>query len=89
MNIDVDDCKPVKCPYKLTLIEIIGWGGAVLLITAYYLIQSEIVKSDDVIYSTLNVLAAAMLFINAWEHRAYPSLIINAVWFMIGACTLI
>lgn len=81
-------CVPQQCPYKLNLYEIIGWIGALLLVIAYYLIQTGRVGQFNKVYIYLNVIGSILIVINAWANRAYPSTVLNVVWAAIGILTL-
>jgi len=83
-----DECKTVHCPYKLTMVEIIGWVGAIFLTIAYFLIQTNKVDNNNTGYIILNTIGSFLLLLNAIEHRSYPSLTINLIWFVIGIYSL-
>ena len=71
------------------IIEIIGWAGAILLLTGYYLIQTKKVDQDHTLYLSLNIIGSFCLLVNVWVHRAYPSVVTNFMWFIIGLFTAI
>ena len=74
-----------KKGYQLTPVEIIGWVGAAALLYGYYLIQTKKVDHDNKLYIALNIIGASMIFINALSHKAYPSVVTNLVWIIIGS----
>jgi len=65
-------------------IEIAGWAGAVLMLTAYILLTLGKLRSSSAAYHVLNTLAGAGLIINSGWNGAYPSVAINVVWMAIG-----
>jgi hypothetical protein len=67
-----------------TLVEIAGWSGAAALLSGYYLIQTKRVEHDHRMYMFLNIIGSLLLAINTSYHRAYPSVVTNLVWFIIG-----
>ena len=69
---------------NMMFIEAIGWIGAALLILGYYLIQTNKVKHDNTMYMLLNIIGAFLLLLNTMYHHAYPSVVANAVWTIIG-----
>lgn len=71
------------------LISIIGWIGAINLLIGYYLIQTKKVEHDNLYYMLLNITGAFCLAANTLYHRAYPSVLINAAWFLIGIIVLL
>lgn len=72
----------------MNVIEIIGWVGAVSLLFAYYLIQTDKVIADNKIYIALNIVGSLFLLINTYHHGAYPSMTANFIWLMVGLFTV-
>lgn len=68
-------------------IEIIGWLGAAALLIGYFLIQTGKVNSTNNLYMALNIIGSFCLLINTWYHAAYPSVVTNGIWLLIGAFT--
>ena len=66
------------------LVDIIGWIGTINLLVAYYLIQTKKVDQDNSYYLLLNITGSLCLTINTLYHRAYPSVITNGAWFIVG-----
>jgi hypothetical protein len=65
-------------------IEIIGWISAVMLLSAYLLLNARKVSANSRLYQWLNVLSGAGLIINSGWNGAYPSAAINVVWMLIA-----
>ena len=65
-------------------IEIVGWAGAVLMLSAYLMLTSGRISSRSNLYHWLNVLAGAGIIANSGWNGAYPSVFINVVWMAIG-----
>ena len=74
---------------KKISMEILGWFGAINLLIAYYLIQTKRVTLDHNLYLILNIVGAFCLMINTVYYRAYPSVVTNLVWFVIGTIVAI
>ncbi len=70
-------------------VEMVGWLGAIFLLTGYYLIQTKKVKHNDMVFILLNIIGAFLLLINTIYHRAYPSALANLVWVGIGSIVAI
>lgn len=67
-----------------SVIQIVGWVAAVLLLSAYVLLTMGKVTAGSKLYQWLNVLAGAGLIVNSGWNGAYPSVFINVVWMGIG-----
>lgn len=66
------------------LVEIAGWGGALLILLAYLLLSAGRLGGQSLAYQAMNVVGAAGFVINGWWHRALPSASLNVLWLMIG-----
>ena len=69
------------------LVEIAGWGGAVLILLAYLLLSAGRLTGQSIVYQGMNVVGAAGFVINGWWHGALPSAVLNILWLLIGAIT--
>jgi hypothetical protein len=67
------------------LVEIAGWGGAVLILLAYLLLSAGRLTGQSLTYQGMNVVGAAGFVINGWWHGALPSAVLNILWLLIGA----
>ncbi len=70
------------------LIDIIGWLGAVLLLTAYFLISSNRIKGASKSYQILNLIGSGALIVNSAFYRAFPSAFVNVIWIGIALYSL-
>jgi hypothetical protein len=66
------------------LVEIAGWGGALLILLAYLLLSSGRLTGQSLAYQAMNVVGASGFVVNGWWHRALPSATLNILWLMIG-----
>lgn len=64
--------------------EIIGWLGSGFLILAYALVSSKKLSPEDTPYQLINLLGAACLLIYALFTSAYPFVLVNLIWLIIG-----
>ena len=70
------------------VVEVVGWGGAALILGGYLLITMGKVTGRSPLYQWMNVAGAAGFIINGWWHGAVPSAALNVVWMMIGGVAL-
>jgi len=66
-------------------VEVVGWGGAVLILLAYLLLSAGKLTGQSLTYQLMNVVGAAGFIVNGWWHRAIPSATLNVIWLLIGA----
>lgn len=72
-----------------TVIEILGWAGVILYVIAYYLVSAGKLSGRSARYQNLNLVGAFGVAVNAFYYGAYPSAIVNVIWFVIAATTLL
>jgi len=70
------------------LIEVIGWLGAVLVLSAYGLLSAHRLSSRSAAYQVLNIAGSIGLVINSGWNGAVPSAVVNVIWLGIGAHAL-
>lgn len=70
------------------LVDVVGWLGAGLLLTAYGLASTGRVPAEGVVFQVLNLLGAAFLTANTAYHGAWPSAMLNVAWIAIGLTAL-
>lgn len=70
--------------FGLSIVDIVGWTGAILVILAYLLITTRKVKASSILYQTLNFFGSIGIIVNSFFYRAYPSVIVNALWILIA-----
>jgi len=64
--------------------QILGWIGAFLIISAYFLVQMQYLTAHSLIYILLNLIGATLLLIHAYKHKVYQFVLLNAVWILIA-----
>jgi len=72
----------------MTLIDIVGWVGVLLLLIAYAMVSAKKVEGDAVGYQALNLVGSGLLVVNSFHFGAYPSVGINVAWVGIGVYAL-
>lgn len=70
------------------LIEVAGWGGALLILSSYILVSMGRLEGRSATYQWMNVIGSAGFVVNSGWHGAIPSTALNAVWLAVGLFTL-
>lgn len=70
------------------IIEVIGWTGMALYVVAYALVSSGRTSGTSLQYQFMNLAGAVGVAANAVYYGAYPSAVVNVIWFAIAAATL-
>lgn len=69
-------------------IEVIGWIGAALILSAYALLSGGRLRADSLTYHLMNMLGAAGFVVNSGWNGALPSAALNVIWIGIGVYAL-
>ncbi len=64
----------------ISLIDAVGWFGAVFILAAYAGIASDRLALHSKLYLLLNLLGSIGILTNAYYYRAYPSVVLNIAW---------
>ena len=67
-----------------SLISLGGWIGAAELLVAYFLVSKGTIAGDSLKYQALNIIGSVLLTINCASSGAWPSVIANAFYLMVG-----
>ena len=70
------------------LIDILGWAGVGLLLAAYALVSAKKLAGDALLFQGMNMLGGALVLVNSFHYRAFPSVGVNVVWILIALWTL-
>jgi hypothetical protein len=71
------------------LIDILGWLGSLLVVVAYGLNSYQKIKSDSLVFYTLNILGGIFLVIYSVDKAAFANTFVNIVWIAIAIPALI
>jgi hypothetical protein len=71
------------------LMEVVGWIGAILILTGYGLLSAGKLDGKSPLYQWLNVVGALGFIANSAWHSAWPSAILNVIWVGIGIVALV
>ena len=69
-------------------VEVVGWAGALLILSAYLLLSMGKVSGQSMLYQAMNAVGAAGFIVNGWWHGAIPNTALNVVWMIIAAIAL-
>ncbi|MFV8347303.1 CBU_0592 family membrane protein [Flavobacterium sp. ZB4P13] len=69
--------------------EIIGWIGAALFITSYFLLSIDKLDAKKIPYQLMNILGGLCLVIISYDTDDMPNLFTNLIWIFIGFYALV
>lgn len=70
------------------IIEIAGWIGTILIVSAYLLVSRQHVTGKSRVYQTMNLLGAIGIGINVFHQEAWPVLALQLAWGIIAISSL-
>lgn len=73
----------------LIAVEVAGWIGSILIVGAYGLNSYQKIKSDSIMFYTLNVIGGILLIVYSVYKKAYANTFINIVWVIIALPAII
>jgi hypothetical protein len=71
------------------LIDIVGWVGVLSLLAAYALVSMKKVQGDSAAYQLMNLAGSALLILNSFHYKAFPSVGVNVAWVGIAVYTMV
>jgi hypothetical protein len=66
-----------------------GWGGSLCLVIAYGLNSYQLIKSDSLLFYSLNIIGGIFLIVYSINKTAYANTFINVVWVVITVPAII
>ncbi len=69
--------------------ELIGWVGAGLLLSAFFYLTIFKKQGDNLFYLLGNLFGSIGLLLNAWYNDAFPFVLVNSFWVVITVISLI
>lgn len=70
-------------------INVCGWIGAIMVLSAYFLVSTRRVSGDSVFFQLLNLIGSALIIVNSFHFGAFPSVVVNGVWILIAVYALV
>jgi len=67
-----------------SFIDGLGWVGSLIVVIAYGLNSYQKIRSDSLIFYTLNIIGGIFLIIYSNHKAAYANTFINVVWVIIA-----
>ena len=64
--------------------DIIGTLGVTIIIVTYVLLQIERVRSDQIVYSLLNAIGAALILVSLYFNFNFPAFVVEFFWLLIS-----
>ena len=74
---------------KRIFYSINGWGGAIIILIAYFLLSFSIIGAHGLIYQGLNVVGSLGLTIEAFSKKDQPLTWLNAIWVLIAVVAIV
>lgn len=74
--------------YERLAIDAMGWGGAAIILAAYFLLSAGRLDGRSYRYQWMNVIGSICFIVNSGYHHAMPSAWLNVIWAGIGLYTL-
>lgn len=71
------------------LIEVAGWLGVLLVLTAYALNIFSVLDSSSVTYQALNALGAIGIIIDGVAKKDAQPVVLNIIWLLIAGVAII
>jgi hypothetical protein len=71
------------------LMELLGWVGSILVVTAYGLNSYQKIPSASVPFYLMNLAGGILLIVYSFHKDALPNMFINVVWVLIALPPLI
>jgi hypothetical protein len=72
----------------MTIEDLSGWIGALLVLIAYYMVSSGKAKAESINFQLINIIGAAFLIYYTYACQAYASMTVNIIWVGIGFSSL-
>jgi hypothetical protein len=72
----------------VVIVNVVGWIGMALLISAYGLVTAGRLHGPGLQFQLMNLFGGFFLMVNSAYYGAWPSAALNLVWVVIGAVGL-
>lgn len=75
-------------PYS-TIIELLGWYGAVAILSAYTLNNFSIISNNQILYQFLNLSGGLAIAIISIKKKTYQPATLNIIWSIIALIAIL
>ena len=62
----------------------VGFAGSILVLSAFFLNQTDRISTKSLLYDLVNVVGALFLVAYAYQAHAWPFVLTNTVWFLVS-----
>ena len=69
--------------------ETVGWVGAFLVVTAFFLVSTKRIKATSRRYELLNLFGAIGVGVNVFYQQSWPALVLQIIWALIAIYSLV
>lgn len=69
--------------------SVVGWYGVAAIVTAYFLVNFELVTVHDASYQFLNITGALGLALETWIKRDYQPMVLNIIWLIVALVAVV
>ena len=69
---------------SFSLPDILGTVGVGLIVLTYILLQTERLRSEQLAYSMMNGVGAALILVSLWYSPNLPSVVVESFWLVIS-----
>ncbi len=74
---------------EISIYDLAGWIGMILLIVGYSMISFKKVKSKSKTFHLINLFGAIGILVNAFYNKLFPVIILNIFWIIISIISLV
>lgn len=85
----MDQKETIQRVFPVTVGEIIGWLGALLLLAAFILQYLQVIRLDGFLYIFMNLGGSLGIMWISLKKRAFQPAIVNGIWFLFSFYELI
>jgi hypothetical protein len=72
----------------IQILDVVGWTGVVVYVTAYGLLSADILKANKSAYHAMNAVGALALVAYSNAVSDVPNLVVNAIWLAIASVSI-
>lgn len=73
----------------MSTVDMLGWIGAILILSAYALLTLGKLKGNQALYHIINLAGAGLVAYDVFHKGSYGAAFLNAAWFGIAFCGIV
>lgn len=74
---------------KNKITEILGWYGVIAILTAYILLNFDVLSNKNLAYQVLNLTGAVGIMLDALDDKNYQPFVLNIIWALVALIALV